>query len=114
MKRAAKKTRASGFTTSQGYAQIAESMQLKPVKVRTVGTSDFGSAAAELKKNGKFNLGGVLNVQLKKKQAKAARRLVNPFTKEPCGFKTKSASKTSKVHPMTKFKEMDQSHFFVP
>ena len=41
MKRAAKKTGASGLTTSQCYAQIAESMQLKPVKVRTGDTSDF-------------------------------------------------------------------------
>ena len=49
-------------------------MQLKPVKVRTVETSDFELAAAELKKNGKFNLGGVLNMKLKKKPAKAARR----------------------------------------
>ena len=59
---------------SQGYAQIAESMQLKPVKVRTVETSDFELAAAELKRNGKFNLGSVFNMKLKKKQAKAARR----------------------------------------
>ena len=74
VKRAAKKIGSSGLTTSQGNAQIAESMQLKPVKVRTVETSDFELAAAELKKNGKFNLGGVLNMKLKKKQAKAARR----------------------------------------
>ena len=67
-----------------------------------------------MKKNGKFNLGGVLNMKLKKKQANAAPRSFNPFTKEPCGFKAKPASKTSKVHPMKKFKEMDQSHFFVP
>ena len=73
MKRAAKKTGASGLTTSQGYAQIAESMQLKPVKVRTVEASDVELAAAELKQNGKFNLGGVVNMKLKKKQAKAAR-----------------------------------------
>ena len=74
MKRAAKKTGASGLTTSQGYAQLAESMQIKPVKVRTVETSDFELAAAELKKNGKFNLGGVFNIKLKEKHAKAARR----------------------------------------
>ena len=64
MKRAAKKTGASGLTTSQGYAQIAESMQLKTVTVRTVETSDFELAAAELKKNGKFHVGGVLNMKL--------------------------------------------------
>ncbi len=38
-------------------------------------------AATELKKNGKFKLGGVLNMKLKKKPAKAARKGVNPFTK---------------------------------
>ena len=74
MKRAAKKTGASGLTTSQAYAQIAKSMQLKPVKDRTVETSDFELAAAELKKTGKFNLGGVLNMTSKTKQAKVARR----------------------------------------
>ena len=74
MKRAAKKIGASGLTTSQGDAQIAESMQLKQVKVRTVETSDFELAAVELKKNGKFNLGGVLNMTSKTKQAKVARR----------------------------------------
>ena len=74
MKRAAKKTGASGLTTSQGYAQIAESMQLKSIKVRTVETSDFELAAAEFKNNGKFNFGGVLNMKLNKKRAEAARR----------------------------------------
>ena len=74
MKRAAKKTGASGFTTSQGYAQIAESMQLKPVKVRIVETSDFELAAVELKNHGKVNLGGVFNMKMKKKQATVARR----------------------------------------
>ena len=49
-------------------------MQLKPVKVRTVETSDFELAAAELKKNGKFNLGGVFNMKLKEKPATIARR----------------------------------------
>ena len=74
MKRAAKKTGASGITTRQGYAQIAESMQLKPVTVRTVETTDFELTAAELKKNGKLNFRGVLSMKLKKKQATAARR----------------------------------------
>ena len=35
-------------------------------------------AATELKKNGKFKLGGVLNTKLKTKPAKAARKGVNP------------------------------------
>ena len=48
----------------------------------------------------------VLNMKLKKKPAKAARKGVNPFTKEPCVFKAKPASKTVRVLPMKKFKEM--------
>ena len=38
-------------------------------------------AAVELKKNGKFKLGGVLNMKLKKKAVGPARKGVNPFTK---------------------------------
>merc|ERR1711879_930301 len=63
-------------------------------------------AAGELKKNGKFKLGGLLNMKLKKKPAVAARKGVNPFTKEPCVFKAKPASKTVRVLPMKKLKLM--------
>ncbi len=47
-----------------------------------------------MKKNGKSKLGGSLNMKLKKKLATKARKGVNPFTKEPCVFKAKPASKT--------------------
>ncbi len=41
-------------------------------------------AGAQLKKNGKFKLGGVLDMKLKKKPTKAACKGVKePFTKEP-------------------------------
>lgn len=69
-------------------------------------TSYLELAATELKKHGKFKLGGVLNMKLKKKPAVAPRRGTNPFTKEPCVFKAKPASKTVRVLPMKKFKEM--------
>ena len=45
-------------------------------------------------------------MKLKKKPATAARKGVNPFTKEPCVFKAKPASKIVKCFPMKKFKEM--------
>ena len=46
-------------------------------------------------------------MKLKKKPATKARKGVNPFTKEePCVFKAKPASKTVRVLPMKKFKEM--------
>ena len=45
-------------------------------------------------------------MKLKKKPATKARKGVNPVTKEPCVFKAKPASKTVRVFPMKKFKEM--------
>ena len=63
-------------------------------------------AAEQLKKNGSFKFAGALNLKLKKKPARAARKGVNPFTKEPCVFKAKPASKTVRAFPMKKFKEM--------
>ena len=63
-------------------------------------------AASELKKNGAFKVGGCLNLKLKKKPARAARKGVNPFTKEPCVFKAKPASKTVRALAMKRLKEM--------
>merc|ERR1712083_699058 len=63
-------------------------------------------AADQLKKNGSFKLAGALNLKLKKKTARPARKGINPFTKEPCVFKAKPASKTVRALPMKKLKEM--------
>merc|ERR1719231_2065869 len=93
------------ITASAPFAKIAESTELKPKNVKAVVTSYMELAAAELKKNGKFKIGGCLNLKLKKKPAVAARKGVNPFTKEPCVFKAKPASKTVRALPMKRFKE---------
>merc|ERR1711862_960828 len=79
---------------------------LKPKDVKAAVEGLLGVAADQLKKNGSFKVGGVLNLKLKKKPATPARKCVNPFTKEPCVFKAKPASKTVRVLPMKKFKEM--------
>ena len=79
---------------------------LKAKQVKAVVTSYLRLAAGELEKDGKFKLGGLLNMKLKKKPAVAARKGVNPFTKEPCVFKAKSTSKTARVLAMKKLKEM--------
>merc|ERR1719482_360804 len=102
----AMKVGSAGLTQAQIATKVAESTELKPKNVKAVVTSYLELAATELKKNGKFKLGGVLNLKLKKKPATAARKGVNPFTKEPCVFKAKPASKTVRVLPMKKFKEM--------
>ena len=53
-----------------------------------------------------FKKTSVRNMKLKKKPARPARKGVNPFTKEPCVFKAKPASKTVRALPMKKFKEL--------
>merc|ERR1711982_24033 len=95
----------AGLTATGAFAAVAESTELKPKQVKTVITSYVELAASELKKNGSFKFGGVLNMKLKKKLAKPARKGINPFTKEPCVFKAKPASKTVRVLPMKKLKE---------
>jgi len=105
--KAMKAMKAGGaMTVSQGYAKVAEGVEMKPGKVKAVIVSYMELAAAELKKNGSFKVGGVLNMKLKKKPATPARKGVNPFTKEPCVFKAKPASKTVKAIAMKKLKEM--------
>merc|ERR1712146_343514 len=65
-----------------------------------------GLKTKEVKKSGSFKLGGMLNMKLKNKPATKARKGINPFTKEPCVFKAKPASKTVKCFAMKKLKEM--------
>ena len=94
------------LTASGAFSAVAESTELKPKQVKAVVASYLELAATELKKNGKFKVAGLLNLKLKKKPARAARKGVNPFTKEPCVFKAKPASKTVRALPMKKLKEM--------
>merc|ERR1719327_2150628 len=93
---------AKGMTATAAYGAVAETTGLKTKAVEGI----VAVAAEELKKNGSFKLAGVLNMKLKKKPATPARKGVNPFTKDPCVFKAKPASKTVRALPMKKFKEM--------
>merc|ERR1711924_94338 len=78
-------------------------IEVKDVKAIVEGIVTV--AADQLKKNGSFKLAGALNLKLKKKPARPARKGINPFTKEPCVFKAKPASKTVRALPK-KLKEM--------
>merc|ERR1712130_747626 len=95
-----------GMTASAAYSCVAEKTGLKAKDVKAAIEGVVELAAGELKKNGTFKPAGALNLKLKKKPAQAARKGVNPFTKEPCVFKAKPASKTVKAFPMKKLKEM--------
>merc|ERR1712070_303993 len=105
--KAMKTATAAGVLSAAGvYSSIAEKTGLKSKDVKSAIEGVVAVAAQQLKACGKFKLGGALNLKLKKKPATPARKGVNPFTKEPCVFKAKPASKTVRALPMKKFKEM--------
>merc|ERR1711918_327661 len=95
----------TALTATAVNTSVAESTGLKPKQVKSVLEGFMGVAAEQIKKNGSFKLAGMLNLKLKKKPATPARKGVNPFTKEPCVFKAKPASKTVRVFAMKKMKE---------
>merc|ERR1711964_795461 len=99
--------KASGAMTQTGvYQSVAETTGLKTKDVKGVVDSFMNVAAEQVKTSGSFKLAGMLNMKLKNKPATKARKGINPFTKEPCVFKAKPASKTVRVLPMKKLKEM--------
>eukprot|EP00403_Amphidinium_massartii_P027348 CAMPEP_0178398952 /NCGR_PEP_ID=MMETSP0689_2-20121128/15032_1 /TAXON_ID=160604 /ORGANISM="Amphidinium massartii, Strain CS-259" /LENGTH=148 /DNA_ID=CAMNT_0020019719 /DNA_START=105 /DNA_END=548 /DNA_ORIENTATION=+ len=96
------------MTVSQSYKSVAETTGLKTKDVKSVVEAVMEVAAEELKKSGSFKLAGMLNMKLKTKPATKARKGLNPFTKEPCVFKAKPASKTVKVLPLKKLKDRSE------
>jgi len=96
----------SAMTQGAAYAAVAEKVGLKAKVVKAVVEGLLDVASDQLKKNGSFKLGGVLNMKLKNKPASKAHKGINPFTKEPCVIKAKPASKKVRCMPMKKLKEM--------
>merc|ERR1712193_511676 len=96
----------SAMSASGAYSAVAESAGLKPKDVKGAVEGILTLAAEQMKKAGSFKLAGMLNLKLKVRPATKARKGVNPFTKEPCVFKAKPASKTVRAIPMKKLKEM--------
>merc|ERR1719238_2230455 len=94
------------MTQTSVFQSVAGTTGLKTKDVKGVVEALMGVAVEQVKKSGSFKLAGMLNMKLKNKPATKARKGVNPFTKEPCVFKAKPASKTVLVLPMKKLKEM--------
>merc|ERR1719230_1160428 len=94
------------MSASTAYASVAESAGLKAKDVKAAVEGLMTVGATELKKNGSFKVAGLLNLKLKSRPARPARKGVNPFTKEPCVFKAKPASKTVRALALKKLKEM--------
>merc|ERR1719473_2399696 len=99
-----KTTKTGALTAAGAYSSVAETMGLKPKDVKAAVEGLLVLASAQLKKSGSFKVAGMLNLKLKVKPAAPARKGVNPFTKEPCVFKAKPASKTVRALPMKKLK----------
>ena len=104
--KAAKGASGKAMTATAAYQSVAETTGLKQKDVKGVMEALMGVAADQLKKAGSFKIAGALNLKLKSKPATPARKGVNPFTKEPCVFKAKPASKTVRALPMKKLKEL--------
>merc|ERR1719354_714846 len=96
----------AGLSAAGAYSAVAETLGLKPKEVKAAIEGIYAVAAAELKKSGKVKIGAYLNLKLKVKPATPARKGFNPFTKEPCVFKAKPASKAVKAFPMKKLKDL--------
>merc|ERR1719215_2215677 len=94
-----------GMTVTAAYQSVADSAGVKRKDVKAVVEGYMGICASELKKAGTFKIGQILKMKLKQKPATPARKGVNPFTKEPCVFKAKPASKTVKALALKKLKE---------
>merc|ERR1711959_436753 len=92
MKAKPAKKSGSTLTASGAYSAVAEKLGLKPKEVKGAIEGIVTVAAQQLKKSGKFKFGTFINLKLR--PATPARKGVNPFTKEPCVFKAKPASKT--------------------
>ena len=73
--KAMKKAGASGLSATAAFSKVADSTELKPKQVKAVITSHLALAAGELKKSGKFKVGSMLNMKLKKKPAVAFARV---------------------------------------
>merc|ERR1711881_548621 len=94
------------MTASAAYRTVSETTGVKARDVKGAMEAYMSLVATQVKKNGAFKFAGALNLKLKKKPATPSRKGVNPFTKEPCVFKAKPASKTVEALPMKKLKEM--------
>merc|ERR1719230_1010548 len=95
-----------GMTQTAVFQSVAETCGMKTKDAKAVVEALTAVAVSEVKKSGSFKFAGVLNMKLKNKPATKAKTGINPFTKEPCVFKAKPASKTVRCLPMKKLKVM--------
>ncbi|KAL9138985.1 Major basic nuclear protein or histone like protein [Amphidinium carterae] len=98
--------KAKVMTQTEVYKIVAEKTGFARKQVKGAVDALMELSAEQVKKAGSFKVAGMLNMKLKSKPATKARKGVNPFTKEPCVFKAKPASKTVKVLALKKLKDV--------
>ena len=100
------RTRAKAQTTEGMYLRYGMKHGMKPEDVKAAFEGFLALAAAQTKKYGLFTIVGMLKLKLRVKPATPARSGENPFTKEPCLFKAKPASKTLTIKTLKKYKRV--------
>ena len=85
---------------------VAEASGSDKKHVKAVMAALTDVAHKELASKKVFMLAGFAKFVTKIRPARKAKKGINPFTKEPCVFKAKPASKTVKCFAMKKLKEM--------
>ena len=103
----AKTASAKPPTKSEVYASIAETTDLSKKEVAAV----FDALAEMIgksigKKDGVFNVPGLMKVYVQRKPATKERTGINPFTKLEQVFKAKPARNVVKVRPLKGLKDM--------
>jgi nucleoid DNA-binding protein len=94
-------------TKTEMLTMIAEKTDMKRKDVSAVFDELAGIMKRDLKSgSGVFNFYGLLKVKLVRKPATAARKGINPFTKEEVMFKAKPARNVVKVLPLKALKDM--------
>ncbi len=92
---------------SEIYAYLAEKTSLKRKDIVSVFENLQSLIERDLKRGpGLFNVVGLMKIKVVHKPAQAARKGINPFTKEEVMFKAKPARNVVKVQALKSLKDM--------
>ena len=99
---------AKAMTKTEMLNSLAEKSELSRKEVGAVLESLEVLIEEQIGKKGPgiFNLPGLFKITVQHKEAKPARKGINPFTKEETMFKAQPAKNVVKLRPLKKLKDM--------
>jgi nucleoid DNA-binding protein len=103
---ATKKSSKKPTTKSEILSHLSDKTGLKRKEVASVFDELSTIIKRDLKAVGLFNVMGLMKVKVVHKPAQAARKGINPFTKEEVMFKAKPARNVVKVQALKTLKDM--------